>query len=233
MQKLSVCANKKNRKAILEQLQSLGCMEITTEGIDDPQLQKMDTDKQRQQFLRNADAFDEAIRLLDRYAKAPSKGGGLFAEKEQIDRAQFEEVVKNQKQLVTAGQAVQRAEKTIAECRGTIQKQENRIAALEPWMALPVPMDCSGTKQTSYLIGTIEGSITEDQIFAAASAGLEDPAPVSVNLLPGSIPGQNNMLVVCLKRDRDKVENSLRAIGFANPAVRVDGVPAEAKKEIE
>jgi V/A-type H+-transporting ATPase subunit I len=81
MQKLSVCANKKNRKAILEQLQSLGCMEITTEGIDDPQLQKMDTDKQRQQFLRNADAFDEAIRLLDRYAKAPSKGGGLFAEK--------------------------------------------------------------------------------------------------------------------------------------------------------
>lgn len=233
MQKLSVCANKKNRKAILEQLQSLGCMEITTEGLDDPNLQKMDTEKQRQQFLRNADAFDEAIRLLDRYAKSPGKGMGLFAEREQIDKAQFDEVVKNQKQLVTAGQTVQRAEKTIAECRGTIQKEENRIAALEPWMELPVSMDCSGTKQTAFLIGTIEGNITEDAIYAAACAGLEEPAPVSVNLLPGSAPGQNNMLVICLKKDRDHVENSLRAAGFANPAIRVDGVPAEEKKEIE
>lgn len=40
MQKLSICAPKKNRKAILELLQSMGNMEIDTEYLDDPDLQK-------------------------------------------------------------------------------------------------------------------------------------------------------------------------------------------------
>lgn len=232
MQKLSVCANKKNRKAILEQLQSLGCMEVTTQGLDDPDLQKMDTANSRQQFLKNADAFDAAITLLDKYAEEKPKGGGLFADKEQVDQAKFNDVVKNQKQLVSACQSVLKAEKTITECRGAIQKDENRIASLEPWMELPVSMDCQGTRQTSFLIGTIEGSVTQEEIIAAASKDLGDPAPLSVEVLPGST-GQCNLLVICLRKDRDRVEASLRQIGFANPAVRVDGVPSEEKERLE
>ena len=38
MQKLSIAASKKNRKAILELLQSMGVMEIHTDSLTDPDL---------------------------------------------------------------------------------------------------------------------------------------------------------------------------------------------------
>ena len=42
MQRISICAMKKNRKAILEELQSLGVLEIDAAELD-PDLETMDT----------------------------------------------------------------------------------------------------------------------------------------------------------------------------------------------
>ena len=43
MQKISICAHRSNRKAILETLQSLGIMQVAIDDLDDPELMKMDT----------------------------------------------------------------------------------------------------------------------------------------------------------------------------------------------
>ena len=50
MQRFSICALKKDRKAILEKLQALGVMEIDNSVIEDDSLQKMDTVESRQVF---------------------------------------------------------------------------------------------------------------------------------------------------------------------------------------
>ena len=50
MQKISICALKKDRKAILEQLQHLGVLEVDREKEEDAFFQKMDTTGQRQQI---------------------------------------------------------------------------------------------------------------------------------------------------------------------------------------
>lgn len=232
MQKLSVCAVKKNRKAILELLQSMGCMDIEMPDFDDPALKKMDTEKQRQIFLRNAEMFDEAVRLFDIYAPGEKTGGGLFSEPELVERSRLDSVMKRRRDLVAAAQKVQQAEKTINENEGTILKDQNRIDALKTWMKLPIPMNMSGTKKTAVLIGTIPGAISEADIYAAASEGLEDPAPVSVDILSNE-NDEINLVVVCMKKDAIKVETSLREIGFANPSVKIRGIPADKKKELE
>ena len=43
MQKISICALKKDRKAILEQLQHLGVLEVDRDKEEDAFFQKMDT----------------------------------------------------------------------------------------------------------------------------------------------------------------------------------------------
>ena len=68
MQKLSIAASKKNRKAILELLQSMGVMEIHTDSLTDPDLRKMDTQTARMKYDRRADSFDRVLALLDTYA---------------------------------------------------------------------------------------------------------------------------------------------------------------------
>lgn len=232
MQKLSVCAVKKNRKAVLELLQSMGCMDIETSDLEDPDLQKMDTTRQRQIFLRNAEMFDEAVRLFDIYAHEKKSGGGLFAEPEQVERSRLDSVMNRRRELVAAAQKVQQAEKTIGESKGAILKDQSRIDSLKSWIKLPIPMDSKGTKKTAILIGTIPGTVSDEVIYAAATAQLTDPAPVSAEVLTRE-NDETNLVVVCMKKDLSKVETSLREIGFANPSVKVSGIPADREKELE
>ena len=129
MQKLSVCANKKNRKAILELLQSMGCMQITTEGIDDPDLKKMDTQAQRSRFEKSAQMFDQALELLDQYA--PEKSGmSLFSGKEEVSREKLNEIQKHQQKYIAKVNRILSAQKDITEHKGTILKDENQITVV-------------------------------------------------------------------------------------------------------
>ncbi len=231
MQKLSVCANKKNRKAILELLQSMGCMQITTEGIDDPDLEKMDTQAQRNRFEKSAQMFDQALELLDTYA--PEKGGlALFSGKEEVPRAKLDEIVKNQQKYVAKVNRMLSAQKEIAEHKGTILKDENQIASLQPWMDLDVPMNAKGTKHTAVLIGTLPGTWTQEQLFAAASRDLSGDPAVDARV----ISTQNDVTcvaVVCLKKDAEAVENALRSEGFAKPSQVMNTVPAQAVENLQ
>ncbi|MGX8728386.1 MAG: V-type ATP synthase subunit I, partial [Lachnospiraceae bacterium] len=58
-------------------------------------------------------------------------------------------------------------EREITECKGTLLKDRNQIESLRPWVNLDVPMDFAGTKTTGVLIGTVPGTRTEEEIYAA------------------------------------------------------------------
>ena len=68
MHRISICALKKDRKAILEKLQALGIMQVDVSMLQDEDLHKMDTAKSRQVFEKQAVAADQALEVLDRYA---------------------------------------------------------------------------------------------------------------------------------------------------------------------
>ena len=230
MQKLSICAGKKNRKAILEALQSMGCMEINTSGLDDADLQKMDTQAQRAQFEKNAEMFDHALDVLDVYAPDQKGGLAIFAGKERIEKDALKKVVKNQQHYVKSASKVLRAEKEIQECKGTIQKEQVKIESLQPWMNLDIPMNYKGTKHTSVLIGTMPGVMDEAAVFAAASADLPDPPALSAQVI-SSENGVTCVAITCLKRDAETVEASLRNQGFARPVQVLKKTPSKAVED--
>ena len=93
MQLLSVTGLKKNRKAVLETLQSLGIMEVTTDFIDDEGLKKMETDGQRTTFLKRAESMDEALKILKTYV--PEKTGLLdsFAGRKVLNVREYQNFV--------------------------------------------------------------------------------------------------------------------------------------------
>ena len=74
MQKISICALKKDRKAILEKLQSLGVLEIQSE-IEDDSFQKMDTGSARQSFEKMAHLAEQGLEILGQYV--PEKNSML------------------------------------------------------------------------------------------------------------------------------------------------------------
>ena len=232
MQKLSICANKKNRKAILEFLQSLGAVEIFTDAIDDEDLRRKDTQAARSSFERSADSFDKVLKLLNTYAPGKKQGMALFAGKDSIKREDYDRVVSNIRSYLEDSTEILRDEKELTECSGLIQKDKNQIESLRPWMELGIPMSMSGTKETAVLIGSLPENCTADQLYAAAAKELPEPVSLSADIL--SVSNEMTCVcVVCMKRDSARVEENLRSIGFARPSQMTDSVPRDAVKELE
>ena len=67
MQKVSICALKKDRKAILEKIQSMGVMEISKVLDDDSGFERMNTQNERSKFEKNASLADMALDILQEY----------------------------------------------------------------------------------------------------------------------------------------------------------------------
>ena len=92
MQRISICAMKKNRKAILEELQSIGVLEIDAAELD-PELKTMDTMNARLIFEKNASLCDQAIEILDEFSKEKQSMLASLAGKPLIGRKQEEEAI--------------------------------------------------------------------------------------------------------------------------------------------
>lgn len=231
MQKLSICADKKKRKALLETLQSLGVMQIENDSIDDPGLQKMDTESAIATFSKNADTLDQAISLLTSYAPS-TKSGGLFQEKMPVSREQFENTVESQKNYMRFANQILQDQKEMDEARGAIGKDRSRILALQPWMKMDVPLNTQGTQMTELLVGTVPGEADAAKLYAAASKDMEDPAPVDVTVLDCDA-GLTYLAVLCLRKDAEQVGNNLRDVGFAKPQQMESGIPSAVVEGLE
>ena len=231
MQKLSICANKKHRKAILETLQSMGIMELSYSNIDeDSGLTKMDTQAARTKYEKRAASFEQALKLLSQYAPSDGDKTGLFYEKPRIARSEIDKAVADRHHYNVEVAEILSAEKSMNECQGVIQKDENAIVSLEPWMNLDIPMNCEGTKDTKCLIGSIPGTLTEAELYAAASKDMPEPAALTASVI-SALNETTQVVVICMKQDAEKVEDNLRTAGFARPSMPVIGIPSEVAED--
>ena len=67
MQRISICALKKDRKAILEKIQSMGVIEMNQIAEEEDGFEKMDTQGARQSFEKQAQISEQALAVLEAY----------------------------------------------------------------------------------------------------------------------------------------------------------------------
>lgn len=229
MQRVSICAMKKNRKAVLERIQSLGLMEVGNILEDDAGFDHMDTANARASFEKAAAQADRALELLNIYA--PEKKS-LFASlegKALIDAKTLEAAVCRKDELQRTVTRIQTLDKQLAEGKAEILKLENSMESLTPWMALGIPMNLSGTCQTAVILGTMPGNTSAEDICRMLS---ETDLDVDVNVVSAS-KDMTCVVVCCMKADAQTVENALRVHGFARPSQVWPKTPAEVKADLQ
>ena len=229
MQRVSICAMKKNRKAVLERIQSLGLMEVGNILEDDAGFDHMDTANARASFEKAAAQADRALELLNIYA--PEKKS-LFASlegKALIDAKTLEAAVCRKDELQRTVTRIQALDKQLAEGKAEILKLENSMESLTPWMALGIPMNLSGTRQTAVILGTMPGNTSAEDICRMLS---ETDLDVDVNVVSAS-KDMTCVVVCCMKADAQTVENALRVHGFARPSQVWPKTPAEVKADLQ
>ena len=232
MQRFSICALKKDRKAILEKLQALGVMEIDNSVIEDDSLQKMDTVESRQVFEKQAVMAEHALDVLQKYVPEKTSMLSSLEGKKQVNRWEYEKIVQNRDVMSKRARELVNLNKEISENNANVVKLENQIESLAPWMSLEVPMTYRGTRSTAFLVGTMSRAMTMEEIRTAVAEHAPDLDAYDVTILSAD-KDLTYLAVVCLRKDADKLEDALRASGFARPSQMVSKVPSELKKNLE
>ena len=109
MQRVSICALKKDRKAILEKLQALGVMEMN-QIADEEGFEKMDTVNAKLSFEKKAQLTETALGILDIYAPQKQSMLSGLAGKELVSQDEFQ--TKSSKKQMLCSQRAKRLQRS-------------------------------------------------------------------------------------------------------------------------
>ncbi|CUX32038.1 V-type ATP synthase subunit I [Clostridium sp. C105KSO13] len=231
MQRMSICALKRDRKAILERLQSMGVMEMNHILEEDEDFHRMDTAKAKSSFDKAAASADHALEILQHYVPEKQSMLSSLAGKELVDRKRYGTVVQERDTLLKTAKRIQTLDKESAEQKAAILKIENSIESLKPWLSLGVPLNFEGTKYTVMIPGVMSGMLTLEQVYEK----LAEQAPeleADVYII-STEQDTTYLIVVCLREMEEQMAEALRGIGLARPSYLVNQVPADAKSDME
>ncbi len=232
MQRFSICALKRDRKAILEELQALGVMEIEGSVAEDAGMQQMDTLVCRQIFEKRVALAENALEVLQKYVPEKSSLLAALAGKTPVSKAEFDRVVSSRKKLMIAASQLVAMEKEISENQANIARLENQIEELAPWLSLDIPMNFPGTDSAAVLTGSVPGQMSAEEIRTAVARTAPELEAYDVNVL-SAWKDMTCLTAVCLETDAERLEDALRAVGFSRPSQQINKVPSRQKAEYE
>lgn len=232
MQRITICALKKDRKFILEKLQNLGVLEVNHVIGEDEDFKKMDTAGRRQGFEKAAASADQALEVLEKYVPEKKSMFAALEGKKLIRPEQEQRVREERRELLKAAREIYDLDRERAEELSEITKLENSIGSLTPWLGLDVPMRNGGTRRTAMLVGTMPGEITVESIHEVLAEKAPEITGADVHVVSAE-QSAVYLALICMKEDAAATEEALRSAGFARPSQMWEGIPAEEKSRLE
>jgi V/A-type H+-transporting ATPase subunit I len=170
MKKIEICAMKRDRKAILEKLQSLGMVEIQTNNEETDDFRKMSTTSQRAKYEKRVQNTDEALQILDKYVPEEKSIFASLEGRQEASEADIQEIIAGRWDYNRKVKKIQEISKDIAGCEAGIVKCQVAIDGLAPWLNMDIPINTTGTEKTDVMIGTMPPGLTETDIHGYISS---------------------------------------------------------------
>lgn len=226
MQKISVFALRRDRKAILETLQRKGVVEITDIPLCDSVFSKDNTSVSQAGFRKNSAAAKQALEITEQYVPSKKSMLSAFEGREIISKDQYYENVAKSSEIMKDAFSIINLSKSIAQAKASVISYSQRIESLKPWLSLDVSMRFKGTKSTAAFIGTLPELWDETKILTELSKSSNEEIPYEVEIVSASSDFTCVFIVTPLKY-KQKAETALRQIGFAKPTVDSKHPPRE------
>lgn len=232
MQKISICALKKNRKAILEKLQSFGVLEISPVLEEDEDFRRMDTVGKKQGFEKAASSVDQALEILGRYAPEEQSMFAALEGKKLITLQEGQKVQQERRELLKTARRIYDLDREHAEQLASISRLSNGVESLSPWLGLDVPLKSMQTERTVFFPGTMPGGTTAESVLEILAEKAPEVQSADVHIISRE-QSTVYLAVLCLKEEAGAAEEALRSEGFARPAQTWEEVPARQKEILE
>ena len=231
MNKICICAVKKDRKRILEYLQRQGCVEINyTESTDDV-FTRETTASICATLKRSCLTACDCSATLDKYCPENKSMIGFLKGRKTYTIAQSEDFYLRKDDLLQAAHRILQLDRSVAEAKAEMLRLDVQEEALLPWMKLPVPQTFRGTKNTAVYIGSVEGEYPLSGLLELLAGASPDLDAFHAEIVSSS-KIQTCFYLIVLKADAPKAETALRAVGFSAPVGPSNHMPLEKKELI-
>ncbi len=232
MKRINIYALKKNRKAILEEIQRLGAVQVENLNLDDKSFVKENTSQKQALFLKSSSSAGQAFEILDSYTKEKKSMLSMFEGRVPISVDNYYKYVDDTKEIMRVAYDIIAKQKAILDYNSEISKWENQIESLIPWQDFDISMRFKGTTYTTAFIGTLQEQISYEDIMTKLIKSKEEDLQVSLEIVSQS-DVQTCIFVVCKTEDEEIISEALRSLGFSKPTFSSKYVPLERIKELK
>ncbi|HHV08959.1 MAG TPA: V-type ATP synthase subunit I [Clostridiales bacterium] len=227
MQRISIYALKKDRKAVLELLQRKGVLEVDNQIEEDQVFRKMDVSYARSSFERNINAAKDASEILGRYAPEKKSILSSFEGRKVVSAEEYGGFSEKLEDALRVANRIIACNKEIGEGKAEILKLEAQREMLKPWTDLDIPLDLQGTKYTRSLIGVLPREYSLEELHQE----LEEWMPLHIDVISAS-KEQTCVFILAPKEQWEPVYEKLRRMEFAFPSVSADKAPRLQLEEL-
>ncbi len=231
MQQINICALRTKRKAIMEALQRRGAVEISPLEYEGEVFAKEETSQQQALFTKSSATSSKAYEIMCRYFPEKSSMLDMFKGRDQLSADEYYKNVERTKEIMRDASSVIALDKSMSEKKADIAKYEYQIESLIPWKRLDISMRFKGTDSTAAFIGTLPEPLTYEQILLELSEQQPDLCPFELELI-NTTKDMTCIFALCRAEFRDMLEDALKKIGYASPAVVSKYTPAERIKTL-
>ena len=224
MQRITICALKRDRKQLLEYLQRRGVIEITNEISEDEVFHKMDVNVAVSLLEKGKRNAEEAIRILNEMVPVKKSMLDGLNGRSVVSKKEYDEFAEKSEKVSRIVSRIVQIEKQLAESKAELIRMSMQSEMLLPWVNLDVPLNFKGTKKTIAYIGSIPGEWSLEQIYAEIS----EIEKVTIDIIFSS-KTNTNVFILCEKTESERAIEKLREMGFAYQTLQT----AKAPKEME
>ena len=214
---------RQDRKRLLEHLQDSGLIQVVKSDKSKQGFDRVDVSSQMQVFERNVTLTEQALKILD--AAAPEKTGLLssFKGRREIDPDEIGEIASKAKKVIEICTRITELDKKRADNAAEQIRIKTRLAQLETWQKLDIPLNTTATKSTAVFIGSFPAQYTEQRLGEALAA--ENPKLEFELEIEHSEPGMTCAVIFVPASQKTMAEDALRALSFARPMSPTSKVP--------
>lgn len=233
MQRIQLCALKRNRKKLLTALQRCGVMEVTDVGTEDSMF-----DFHKQPEAENLVAEDmqiakEALQVIDTYGSKKPKVSSLTGRKA-LTTEKYEAYEIEYNHIKERALRITQLARIITEEVQENRKRKAQLEALVPWITLTIPFSCTETNCTAVFFGTLPNAWEKSNIENLFSSSLttEKNLLVEVEVISSS-KLMTYIMVICLKKQAVEVHSILRDASFSKKISNSKLPPRKEKEKLE